>query len=163
MSTLGVDAYEVKTQATESTPKFVFKVDFDGVGLSLLNKRLVEVVYLTLQGIRIEYTQSDTAQGIVFSCESVQIDNQLQEGLYPVVLQPTPLPRSNGNNGPIRAPPVIQVSLIVLNDNGMSAGTNAACVESVQSTALRSSNTHPSCFKPSQYNWTRISSSRSTT
>lgn len=119
MSSLGVDAYEVKTQAVESKPTFVFKLDFDGVGLSLLTKRLVEVVYLTMQGIRIEYTQSETAQGIVLSCENVQIDNQLQEGLYPVVLQPTPLPRDS--NGAMRPPPVIQLSLIVLNDQGKSS------------------------------------------
>lgn len=124
-TSLGVDAYEVKTQALESAPSLVFKLDFDGVGLSLLNKRLVEVVYLTMQGIRVEYTLSQSAQGIVFSCENIQIDNQLQEGLYPVVLQPTPLPR---NNGPIRSPPVVQVSLIVLNDNGEQDMTRVAAV-----------------------------------
>ncbi|EJD47755.1 vacuolar protein sorting-associated protein vps13 [Auricularia subglabra TFB-10046 SS5] len=107
-----VEGFEAVTQ--DALPTFIFKLDFDGLGVSLVNKRLVEVVYLTLQGIHIEYSMSSTSQGISFHCQTIQLDNQLQEALYPVVLQPTPLSR---NNSPIGAPPTIQVSLIVLNDH----------------------------------------------
>lgn len=108
------EAFEAVTE--DSPPTFAFKTDFAGIGLSLLNKRLVEVVYLTLQGLRLEYTQSETSRGVSLACEVIQLDNQLQEGLYPVVLQPSPLPKKK--NGALGAPPVVQLSFIVLNDQG---------------------------------------------
>lgn len=73
------------------SPSMVVKVDFDGIGLSLMNRRLVEVVYLTLSKLQVTYTDSEIAQDIDITCGWVQIDNQLHEALYPIVLQPLPL------------------------------------------------------------------------
>ncbi|KAG9019286.1 hypothetical protein FRB90_004293 [Tulasnella sp. 427] len=70
------------------SPSMVVKVDFDGIGLSLMNRRLVEVVYLTLSKLQITYTDSEIARDIDLTCGWVQIDNQLHEALYPIVLQP---------------------------------------------------------------------------
>ncbi|KAG8911288.1 hypothetical protein FRC00_006761 [Tulasnella sp. 408] len=73
------------------SPSLVVKVDFDGIGLSLMNRRLLEVVYLTLSKLQVTYTDSEIARDIDLTCGWVQIDNQLHEALYPIVLQPLPL------------------------------------------------------------------------
>ena len=88
-------------------------VDFDGIGLSLINRRLVEVVYLTLSKLKIEYTDSDVAQTLNVACGWIQIDNQLHEAIYPIVLQPMMVARE-GNA--LDVLPSIQASLIVLKD-----------------------------------------------
>jgi len=113
-----VQGFEAIQQDT--TTSFKFKIDFDGFGLSILNKRLLEVIYLSIKGIVLDYTGTTSSHGVTFSCQSIQLDNQLQEGLYPVVLQPTPLAR---NNSQISAPPVVQISLIVLKDQGGCSGS----------------------------------------
>ena len=87
-------------------------IDLEGVGISLINRAMTEVVYLSTKGLKLEYTNSEVAQAITLSCGTLQIDNQLHEGLYPVVLQPTPIERDGA------ALPVIQASVIVLNDQG---------------------------------------------
>ncbi|KAH7104413.1 vacuolar protein sorting-associated protein vps13 [Auriculariales sp. MPI-PUGE-AT-0066] len=106
-----VDGFEAVTQ--DSTPTFIFKVDFSGFGLSLMNKNLLEVVYLSVKGLDVEYILTETSHGIGLKCQTIQLDNQLQEALYPVILQPTPLQR---NSTQTSAPPVVQISLIVLKD-----------------------------------------------
>ncbi|KAG8928477.1 hypothetical protein FRC01_005870 [Tulasnella sp. 417] len=73
------------------SPSLVVKIDFDGIGLSLMNRRLLEVVYLTLSKLQVTYTDSEIARDIDLTCGWVQIDNQLHEAIYPIVLQPLPL------------------------------------------------------------------------
>ncbi|KIO33566.1 hypothetical protein M407DRAFT_3889 [Tulasnella calospora MUT 4182] len=73
------------------SPSLVVKIDFDGIGLSLMNRRLLEVVYLTLSKLQVTYTDSEIARDIDLACGWVQIDNQLHEAIYPIVLQPLPL------------------------------------------------------------------------
>ncbi|KAI8995643.1 vacuolar protein sorting-associated protein 13 [Trametes punicea] len=97
----------------ESVPN-VLTVAFDlqGIGVSLINKRMVEVVYLSLNALKFEYTSNPVAQSVTLSCGSLQIDNQLHDALFPVVLQPTPI----SQDSKVAALPTIQASVIWLND-----------------------------------------------
>lgn len=107
------EAFEAVTE--EVPPTLAFKLDFEGIGVSLINRRLIEVVYLTVQQLKFEYTSSPVAQAVNLSIGSLQIDNQLHDGAFPVVLQPTPLSRELKNAAPL---PTVQGSVIWLNDQG---------------------------------------------
>ncbi|KZT30580.1 vacuolar protein sorting-associated protein 13 [Neolentinus lepideus HHB14362 ss-1] len=106
------DAFEAVTE--QVTPSFSVNVNFAGIGLSLINRKLVEVVYLSVNGLKFEYSASDVAQALNLTCDTLQIDNQLHDGIFPVVLQPTPVGKE-ANGG--AALPTIQASVIWLNDN----------------------------------------------
>jgi vacuolar protein sorting-associated protein 13A/C len=80
--------------------------------VSLINRQLMEVVYLSLSNLKAEYASSSVAQSVTVACGSLQIDNQLHDAIFPVVLQPTPLGKEAG----VAALPTVQASLIWLND-----------------------------------------------
>jgi hypothetical protein len=107
------EAFEAVTE--EVTQTLAFNVDFAGIGISLVNRKMVEVIYMTIDNLKFEYTDSNVAQAINISCGSLQIDNQLHDAIYPVILQPTPIVKeSNG----VAALPTVQGSIIWLKDQG---------------------------------------------
>lgn len=77
---------------------------------------MVEVVYLSANGLKFEYTDSPVAQAINLVCGNLQIDNQLHDALYPVVLQPTPIPKEAVE---VASLPTVQGSVIWLKDQGL--------------------------------------------
>ena len=107
------DAFEAITE--EVAPILGITVDLAGIGVSLINKRLVEVVYLIIGAINFEYTNSTVAQSVNLSCGTLQIDNQLHEALFPVILQPTPIAKESASVGAL---PTVQASIIWLKDQG---------------------------------------------
>lgn len=107
------EAFEAVTE--ETPPSLAFNVDLEGVGISLINRKMLEVVYVSANALKFEYSSSEVAQAVNLSCGSFQIDNQLHDAIYPVVLQPTPIPKESSG---IAALPTIQGSVIWLNDQG---------------------------------------------
>ncbi|KAH9898385.1 vacuolar protein sorting-associated protein 13 [Cubamyces lactineus] len=104
------EAFEA-VQETVS-PVLTVALDLQGIGVSLVNRRMVEVVYLSMNALKFEYTNNPVAQSVTLSCGSVQIDNQLHDALFPVVLQPTPI----SQDAKVAALPTVQASMIWLND-----------------------------------------------
>lgn len=116
------EAFEAVTE--EIKPSLSVNIDFDGIGISLINSRLVEVVYLTLSKLKVEYTDSDVAQAVNVACGWIQLDNQLHEAIFPIVLQPM----VQKDNSSLNVLPAIQASVIVLKDqcqSSMSFGSAA--------------------------------------
>jgi vacuolar protein sorting-associated protein 13A/C len=109
------DAFEAVT--SDIPPSMVINLDFEGLGLSLVNRRLVEVVYVTLSKLQVEYTDSPVAQSIRVVCRWVQVDNQLQEAIYPIVLQPSIAAREDYD-----VIPAVQMSALILKDQSVSFG-----------------------------------------
>lgn len=107
------ESFEAITE--EEVPSLSFRSNLAGLGISLINHKMVEVVYVSLNGLDLEYTRTVTAQAITLSCSIVQVDNQLHDAIYPVALQPSPLPKDEGMTTP---PPTVQASVIFLNDQG---------------------------------------------
>jgi vacuolar protein sorting-associated protein 13A/C len=114
-----IEAFEAVPE--DVSPNYSVRVDLAGVGVSLINKRMVEVIYLVMDSIKFEYTDSIVAQSINLSCNTLQIDNQLHEALYPVILQPTPMSKEAVAVG---VPPTVQASVIWLKDRGLSHSSN---------------------------------------
>ncbi len=100
----------------EIPPTFTLKIDFAGLGLSLINRKTVEVVYFSIDALKFDYTDSPVAQAVNLACGSIQMDNQLHDALFPVVLQPTPIPKDSST---VASLPTVQGSVIWLKDQGM--------------------------------------------
>ncbi|PCH33647.1 vacuolar protein sorting-associated protein vps13 [Wolfiporia cocos MD-104 SS10] len=110
-STSSQDAFEAIQE--EARPSFMVIINLAGIGVSLVNRKMVEVVYLSANTLMFEYTDSTIAKSVNVSCGNLQIDNQLHEAIFPVVLQPTPISRESSG---VAALPTIQSSLIWLKD-----------------------------------------------
>ncbi|KAG6842210.1 hypothetical protein C0991_000180 [Blastosporella zonata] len=105
------EAFEPVTE--QILPTLTFTVDFAGIGISLVNKRVVEVLYMHLDALKLEYTNSIVAQSFNLSCGTMQVDNQLHEALYPVVIQPTPIGKEASG---VASLPTVQTSILWLKD-----------------------------------------------
>jgi vacuolar protein sorting-associated protein 13A/C len=132
----------------EIPPTLTFTLDLEGIGLSLMNWKMLEVVYLSMNSLKFEYSSSLVAQAVNLSLGLLQIDNQLHDAIYPVLLQPTPIPKEASA---VASPPTIQASAIWLNDEGESeptAQTNKPLTRVVQPMVYCSSSTVRYCYKP---------------
>lgn len=142
-----MEGFEAVTE--EIQPLLTFTLDLAGVGISLVNRRLVEVIYATFDQLKFEYVDSSVAQAVTLSCGSLQIDNQLHDALFPVIMQPTPISKEASDVGAL---PTVQASVIWLKDQGMLTEQGSedqdAHMKISQLTACSSSSIAPSCFKP---------------
>jgi vacuolar protein sorting-associated protein 13A/C len=67
----------------------------EGIGISLINSnRSMELAYLTLQDIRIKVRETETDYTSSLEVRWIQIDNQLFGGVYPIILYPTVVPKT---------------------------------------------------------------------
>ncbi|KAJ8463158.1 hypothetical protein ONZ45_g17681 [Pleurotus djamor] len=107
----GIEAFNVVSQDTN--PSLTAKVDLAGIGVSLLNRKLVEVLYVSMNRLSFSYMDSPVAQDVHISLGSLQVDNQLHDATYPVVLQPTPVKKDNDS---VAALPTVQASVSWLKD-----------------------------------------------
>lgn len=75
---------------------------FEGFGISLINLKHQELMYITLRGIEVRYNESDLYQNISVKLKWIQVDNQLYGGIFPIVIYPTVVPKSGKemNNHP---------------------------------------------------------------
>ncbi|KAI0275069.1 vacuolar protein sorting-associated protein 13 [Gloeopeniophorella convolvens] len=111
VDTISSEAFEAVTEDIQ--PSLMFNVEFEGIGISLINRRVIEVVYLSLEKLRADYMTSSVAQSVNLSCQTVQIDNQLHDATFPVFLQPTPISKEASD---VAAMPTVQLSVTWLND-----------------------------------------------
>lgn len=102
----------------EVSPTLTFNLEFAGIGISLVNRRMIEVVYISIEALKFEYGDSPVAQSVNLSCGSLQVDNQLHDALYPVILQPSPISKEASG---VAVLPTIQGSVIWLKDQGQQS------------------------------------------
>ena len=112
-----VGTQEFEPVQEEVPPNLILKAELKGLGISLMNKKLEEVVYFSMQGLNLDYTNSPVAQSVNLAIGTLQIDNQLQDAFFPVLLQPTPISKEARILGAL---PTVQASVILLNDRGTS-------------------------------------------
>ncbi|KAK2491745.1 hypothetical protein MC885_013715 [Smutsia gigantea] len=80
-----------------------------GIGLSLINKIPEELVFASLTGISVHYTQLATSHMLELSIQDVQVDNQLIGTTQPFMLYVTPL---SNENEVIETGPAVQVNAV---------------------------------------------------
>ncbi|PWZ02331.1 hypothetical protein BCV70DRAFT_172197 [Testicularia cyperi] len=90
-----------------------FNVEFEGVGISLINQNVQELAYISFRGLEMHYTESEVTTAVNVICKWIQIDNQLFGGLFPIVLYPTVIPKDGKD---LEVHPTLQASVIMLKD-----------------------------------------------
>ncbi|CAG8518582.1 8655_t:CDS:10 [Ambispora gerdemannii] len=79
----GFEEIDVDTVTT-----LIFQVKLEGIGISIINKRMQELAYASMRGMELKYSDSTLYQSINFVVRWLQIDNQLYGGLYPIIFYP---------------------------------------------------------------------------
>jgi len=84
--------FEVKQIESEVT--FKAELRLAGIGVSLVNTKLKELLYLTLREIEFKYGDSHLYQTLNVAVKWIQIDNQLYGGIFPILLYPSVVPKT---------------------------------------------------------------------
>ncbi len=84
--------FEVKEMNSDVT--FKAQLRLAGIGISLVNQRLKELLYLTLREIELKYSDSNLYQTVQFTIKWIQIDNQLYGGIFPILFYPSVVPKT---------------------------------------------------------------------
>ncbi|XP_007940863.1 vacuolar protein sorting-associated protein 13D [Orycteropus afer afer] len=99
---------KLRNPDTEQELEVLVKLE-GGIGLSLINKVPEELVFATLTGINVHYTQLATSHMLELSIQDVQVDNQLIGTTQPFMLYVTPL---SNENEVIETGPAVQVNAV---------------------------------------------------
>ncbi|SCV68005.1 BQ2448_126 [Microbotryum intermedium] len=92
---------------------FSFGISFEGIGISLVNKKMQELVYASFRSLTFKYSDSTTNVAYDLSIKWIQVDNQLFGGLYPILLYPSVIPKDGKE---LEVHPSLQASVIILKD-----------------------------------------------
>ena len=84
--------FEVKE--FESDVTFKAQLRLAGIGISLVNSQLKELLYFTLRDIEFKYGDSKLYQTLNATIKWIQIDNQLYGGIFPILLYPSVVPKT---------------------------------------------------------------------
>ncbi|XP_077619907.1 intermembrane lipid transfer protein VPS13D isoform X4 [Crocuta crocuta] len=102
------EVQKLKNPDTEQELEVLVKLE-GGIGLSLINKVPEELVFASLTGISVHYTQLATSHMLELSIQDVQVDNQLIGTTQPFMLYVTPL---SNENEVIETGPAVQVNAV---------------------------------------------------
>lgn len=84
--------FEVKE--LDSDVNFKAQLRLGGIGISLINQNLKELLYMTFRDIEIKYRESRLYQTLNTTIKWIQIDNQLYGGIFPILLYPSVVPKT---------------------------------------------------------------------
>ena len=84
--------FEVKE--LESDVTFKAQLRLAGLGVSLVNGNLKELLYFTLREIEFKYGDSKLYQTLNATIKWIQVDNQLYGGIFPILLYPSVVPKT---------------------------------------------------------------------
>lgn len=114
----GFEAVDVDVVTT-----FSFSLSLEGLGISLVNRRMQELIYASFRGVTAKYSDSTTNVSYDVGVKWIQIDNQLFGGLYPILFYPSVIPKDSKE---LEVHPSLQASAIILKDEGASLSLSVA-------------------------------------
>ncbi|KAL1801615.1 hypothetical protein ACET3X_001957 [Alternaria dauci] len=104
--------FEVKDMDTDVT--FKAQLRLAGIGISLVNRHLKELVYVTLRDIELKYSDSPLYQMVNMQVKWIQIDNQLYGGIFPIIFYPSVVPKTGKE---MEAHPIFQTTVTKVKDD----------------------------------------------
>jgi vacuolar protein sorting-associated protein 13A/C len=84
--------FEVKEENSDIT--FKAQLRLGGVGISLINQNMKELLYCTFREIELKLRESKVYQTLNTTIKWIQIDNQLYGGIFPILLYPSVVPKT---------------------------------------------------------------------
>lgn len=104
--------FEVKEQDTDVTMRATIR--FAGIGISLVNYQMRELVYATWRDIELKYTDSPLYQTVAVTVKWIQIDNQLYGGIFPLIFYPSVVPKTGKE---MEAHPIFRTTITRVKDD----------------------------------------------
>ena len=104
--------FEVKE--TGADVNFKAQLRLGGIGVSLVNQKLKELLYLTLRDFDIRFKESKLYQTLNATIKWIQIDNQLYGGIFPILLYPSVVPKTGKE---MEAHPIFQAMVARVKDS----------------------------------------------
>nr|POE74637.1 vacuolar protein sorting-associated protein 13 [Quercus suber] len=104
--------FEVKEQDTDVTMRAQLR--FAGVGISLINSQLRELIYVTLRDIELKYSDSQLYQTVALTVKWIQVDNQLYGGIFPLLFYPSVVPKTGKE---MEAHPIFRTTVTRVKDD----------------------------------------------
>ncbi|GAA5925213.1 hypothetical protein JCM10213_008734 [Rhodosporidiobolus nylandii] len=92
---------------------FSFGLSLEGLGISVVNRNMQELIYASFRGVTAKYADSTTNVAYDLGIKWIQIDNQLFGGLYPILLYPSVIPKDSKE---LEVHPSLQASAVILKD-----------------------------------------------
>ncbi|KKK20473.1 hypothetical protein ARAM_004467 [Aspergillus rambellii] len=84
--------FEVKE--LDSDVNFKAQLRLGGIGISLINQKMKELLYMTFRDIEVKLKESRVYQTLNTTIKWIQIDNQLYGGIFPMLLYPSVVPKT---------------------------------------------------------------------
>ncbi|GAA94842.1 hypothetical protein E5Q_01496 [Mixia osmundae IAM 14324] len=113
-STTSVNQVDFEARDVQVRTTLTVKIQMEGLGISLVNRSMSELLYASFRGFELNYSDSSTNQAVNLSVKWIQIDNQLFGGVFPILLYPAVIPK-DGRELELR--PSFQASVILLKDS----------------------------------------------
>lgn len=110
-SSVGTAGFEVKDE--DSGVTLQAQIRFAGIGISLINRQLKELAYVTFRDLEFKYSTSSLYQTYNLIVKWIQIDNQLYGGIFPIILYPSVVPKTGKE---MDVHPSIHASVTLVND-----------------------------------------------
>lgn len=82
-----------KKPKDEGKVSLLVKVKLAGLGISLINKQMKELCYISVEGVKLKYRVSEVYDTFTCKLDWIQIDNQLDHCIYPILLYPSVIRR----------------------------------------------------------------------
>lgn len=105
--------FEVKE--IESEVNFKAELRLAGIGVSLVNSSLRELLYMTFREIDFKYGDSKLYQTFSVTTKWIQIDNQLYGGIFPILMYPSVVPKTGKE---MEAHPIFHTMITRVKDDG---------------------------------------------
>ncbi|CAO1616705.1 unnamed protein product [Parajaminaea phylloscopi] len=105
---VGFESVDVDTDILSS-----FAVTLSGVGISLMDRRVQEIAYLSFSDLELRYNESQATRSYGLTIKWMQIDNQLWGALFPISLYPANLPK---DKAALETLPTLQVAVVESKD-----------------------------------------------
>lgn len=137
-------------------------ISLEGIGISVIDKRLREMVYASFRGIDLTFEETQLQREYGLIVRWIQLDNQLDGALFPVLFGPTDLPADPKE---IEIRPNLQIQANIVKDDRKLRPVCAkddqlddAVRTYIQDTVWFTSNTPPSLCRKCLWRWTSLSS-----
>jgi vacuolar protein sorting-associated protein 13A/C len=104
--------FEVKEQDTDVSMRATIR--FAGIGISLVNFQMRELVYATWRDIELKYTDSPLYQTVALTIKWIQVDNQLYGGIFPLIFYPSVVPKTGKE---MEAHPIFRITVTRVKDD----------------------------------------------
>lgn len=94
----GPQGTEITPVEDESKVLSIVQIRLEGIGISIISRRMEELAYFTLKSLVCVYTETDEDRKVSASLKWIQADNQIYGAMEPILIYPTVVPNEENED-----------------------------------------------------------------